>query len=293
MTSSGEAPSQLSGLEIADADIPLLVDVWLSSLEAVADLAGSLTQAQWQTASPCPGWSAGDVVAHVLALESEFHGDPYPQHQPDWGSLPHASTPVGRYMEVPVDWRRSRDRASIVAELREVIELRRKDLTPAPTDPDEQVAGPAGISMDRRKMICTRILDNFVHEQDIRQAAGLPGSLDTDQAWVTAGRFASAIPFVWGKRVAAPVGSSLTIDITGPGVQFTRSVKVAEDGRARFIEGPRPQSPTVLLRCSWPVYVMLAAGRTGAVASAHGGAAEVAGDPELVERLLPALAITP
>ena len=99
VTSSGEAPSQLSGLEIADADIPLLVDVWLSSLEAVADLAGSLTQAQWQTASPCPGWSAGDVVAHVLALESEFHGDPYPQHQPDWGSLPHASTPVGRYME--------------------------------------------------------------------------------------------------------------------------------------------------------------------------------------------------
>ena len=125
-------------------------------LDAFADVAARLTATAWSTQSPCPGWTAGDVVAHVPSLESELHGDPVPDHEPDWAALPHVTTPFGKYTEVPVDWYRSKGRDVVLAELREIIEWRKQDLADISDDPDETVTGPAGWQTTRTRMIRTR-----------------------------------------------------------------------------------------------------------------------------------------
>lgn len=288
-TEPGDGPPPL---KLESATVPELVTVWLNTLEAFADLAVCLTATAWNTPSPCPGWTAGDVVAHVLALESDMHGVPVPDHEPDWASLPHVTNAFGRYTEVPVDWYRSKGRDVVLAELREIIEWRKQDLAGLPEDPTQIMDGPGGMQLPRARMIRTRILDTWMHEQDVRTAAAIPGDLGSDGAWVTAGQFLSGLPFVWGKAVGAPIGSSLQLAITGPGVEFERTVVVADDGRARFVAG-HVHEPTLRMTSSWPMYASLSGGRMGAIAEAQRGRVEFHGDFELSQRLIPALSITP
>ena len=279
-------------MKFAHADVPTLVSIWLNSLDAFADVAARLTATAWSTQSPCPGWTAGDVVAHVLSLESELHGDPVPDHEPDWAALPHVTTPFGKYTEVPVDWYRSKGRDVVLAELREIIEWRKQDLADISDDPDETVTGPAGWQTTRTRMIRTRILDTWMHEQDLRAAAALPGGLSSDGACIAAEQFLSGLPFVWGKAVGAPVGASLQLAVTGPGLEFEQTVSVGADGRAAVVDG-MVHDPTLRLTLSWPMYAALSGGRMGAIAEAQRGLVEFHGDFELSQRLLPALSVTP
>ncbi len=279
-------------MKFVNASTKTLVAVWLSALDSFADVAQSLHTDAWSAPSPCPGWTAGDVVAHVLSLESELHGESVPNHEPDWGTLPHVIGPFGRYTEVPVDWYRTKGRDVVIAELREIIAWRAQDLANVPADGAEIVTGPAGWQTSRDQMFRTRILDTWMHEQDIRTTAQLPGGLDSDAAWVTAEQFAGGLPFVWGKSMGAPVGSSLRLSVSGPGIEFERTVRVDDDRRARIIDRPLVD-PTVHVSLSWPVYAALSGGRIGAVSSATHGDATCHGDPELVDRIFPALATTP
>lgn len=279
-------------MKFEHASIPELVGIWLRSLDAFTEVATGLTATAWSTQSPCPGWTAGDVVAHVLSLESELHGDPVPDHEPDWGALPHVINPIGRYTEVPVDWYRSKGRDVVLAELREIVEWRKQDLADVPDDPSEIVTGPAGWQTSRERMIRTRILDTWMHEQDIRTAAATPGGLSSDGARVSAHQFISGLPFVWGKAVGAPVGSSLQLSVTGPGIEFDRTVTVGSDNRAGFVDGV-VHDPTLRLTLGWPMYAALSGGRMGAVAEAQRGRVEFHGDFELSQRLLPAMSVTP
>ena len=279
-------------LKFENATAKELVSIWLAALGSLADLAESLTAAAWSTDSPCPGWTAGDVVAHVLALESELHGVAVPEHEPDWATLPHVTSPFGQYTEVPVDWYRTKGRDVVLAELREIIAWREQDLADVSDDLTATVTGPAGWQTTSNQMFRTRILDTWMHEQDIRAAADQPGGLDSDGAWVTAAQFLSGLPFVWGKSVGAPVGSSLHLTLTGPGVELQRTVRLDDDKRARFVEGSI-HDPTLRMTLSWPLYAALSGGRRGAVAQAHNGAVTLEGDPTLATSLLPALATTP
>ena len=94
-----------------------LVDAWQGALKAVADLAEGVTAAEWGLPSPCPGWTVGDVVAHVTDIEDFLSGAPRPDHTPDFDALPHAQGFVGQLTETGVDFRRGRAPAEVVAEL--------------------------------------------------------------------------------------------------------------------------------------------------------------------------------
>ena len=47
-----------------------LVRIWHGELLTIADLAAGLDGHQWQAPSPCPGWTVGDLVAHVIDTET-------------------------------------------------------------------------------------------------------------------------------------------------------------------------------------------------------------------------------
>lgn len=278
----------------ADATVPTLVRIYAEALGSFAEVADALTPDQWEADSPCPGWTVADVVAHVIGIERELHGEALPEHEPDWGSLPHTATLFSRYTEIPVDLRRTVPPSEVLAELHEVIAWRVADLESEPDEPMAAVRGPGGIERDRDTLLRFRILDIWLHEQDVRTAIGAVGGLGTDAAWVTAGRLLLGMLRAWAKHTAAPQGSSVRLHVTGPGVSFDRTVCVGDDGRGAFVPPTvEPGEPTVSMTMPWPLFWMLAAGRIGAADQARAGEAKISGDAGLASRFLDHMAVTP
>jgi len=278
----------LSGMENAQPSIPELIDIWEEAATAVADLADHVDDSQWRAMTRCSGWSLADIVAHVVDVEGVLAGLPRPQHEPDWDALPHVANDFGRFTEVGVDHRRSRPREEVVAELREVVAVRRGQLDAHPVG--EDVIGPLGNPTTMDRLLRMRVLDIWMHEQDIRAAVGSDGGWGTRAAWISYQQIRAALPIVWAKRAGAPGGDAVRIDVTGPGVVATMAAVAADDSRGALVDPP--ERATVSLRLSWPDLVILAAGR---VADDPGLASRLTldGDPGLGEALLAALTITP
>ena len=79
-----------------------------------------------------------------------------------------------------------------------------------------------------------RVLDIWVHEQDMRRAVGRPGNEQGSAAEHTIDRLIRTIPIVVGKRAATPDGETVVIELTGPVVR-TLTVLVT-GGRAGFVD---------------------------------------------------------
>lgn len=274
----------------APADTTGLINAWQASLDAIAQVGSGLTPSQWHLPTPCPGWTVGDLVAHVVDIESRLAGLPTAAHEPDWAKLPHVTSDFSRLTEVGVDARRGLTPQEVLGELGNVTMLRAEQLHAGPQELDAQVTGFAGAPIPLGRLLRMRTFDVWVHEQDIRQAVGLTGGLDSPGAWVTASLLTDALPKIWGKDVRAPIGSVLEVDITGPGVRGTTQVAVGPDGRAGSVSGQRPD---VLLRGTWPAILHRMTGRVSADDLAFVEGVEFAGDQALIGRLVPALNIAP
>ena len=115
--------------------------------------------------------------------------------------------------------------------------------------------------------LAIRILDCWLHEQDLRRALGRPGNLDGPAAEHTVDRLVRTLPIVVGKRAACPEGAAVTIGITGA-VERTVHVEV-HDGRAAIVDAPTgPLLATVTMPTE--AFVVLATGRAGADEQADG-----------------------
>ncbi|MCP4084850.1 MAG: hypothetical protein GY745_07330 [Actinomycetia bacterium] len=118
--------------------------------------------------------------------------------------------------------------------------------------------------------------DTGVHEQDIRRAANRPGNLDSPTAQRAVDRGIAVLPYIIGKRVGAPNGTTVQIDITDP-IPRTATISVSQ-GRA-VLTDPTPQ-PTVRLAMDAETFCCLGAGRwSSSEALQHGAALE--GDQQL------------
>src|SRR3989442_438941 len=56
-----------------------------------------------------------------------------------------------------------------------------------------------------------RIFDSWVHEQDMRRAVDRPGDLDSPAAAHSLGMMVGVLPYVVGKKVGAPDGSTVVV----------------------------------------------------------------------------------
>lgn len=263
------------------------IDIWQAELEIIADLAASLDDEQWQAASPCPGWSVADLVAHLTDIELSLTDDPRPDHVPDWSSLPHVSSDTDRFTEVGVDLRRGWSQAEVIDELRGVIARRRAELDALPAD--AEMHSPTGRPVAVHRMMRLRILDSWVHEQDIRTAVGRPGGWDTPAAIVTLQQFLEGLPKVWAKQAGAPAGSVLHVVVAdvGRGVEAW----IVSDGAGRGdVCAPVPD-PAVTLTLTFADLELLAAGR--APVEDVRPRVTLDGDPELTGMVLAAMTMTP
>ncbi|MFI7005848.1 maleylpyruvate isomerase family mycothiol-dependent enzyme [Streptomyces sp. NPDC050145] len=263
-------------------------DAWTHSVEAISELVTPLAEGEWNRATPCPGWSVRDIVSHVIGVDCEMLGDPRPIH-----SLPrdlyHVQTEYQRYQEVQVDVRRHHTAPEMVSELEYTIIRRSRHLRNDSREPGTIVRGPRGVEETLEYAMRRRAFDIWVHEQDLRQALGRPGNLDSPGAYVTRDMLLAVLPKIVAKDAGAPANSAVVFDVHGP-VEFLRTVRVDAEGKGS-VDGAPSLGPAATIALDWETYVRLACGRT--TPEAVRDALKTEGDASLVEAILTSFAVTP
>lgn len=259
------------------------VDAWIASVVDTVALLRSLEPGQWDLPTDLPGWEVRDVAAHLAHIESDLAGNA--QQAVDVPELDHITSPMGFYTERGPIARRDWQPERIVDELESSAAARLDRLRAGmPTDgTGTPPRTPGGINWDWSTLLSNRVVDVWMHQQDVRRAVDRPGGLETPGAGHTLAVFARAFGYTVGKRVAPPAGTSVGLDVSGPH-PVRQVVQVDATGRAVRADDV---DPTVTLRMDLESYVVLCGGR--------GAPTEVAvdGDRELGDRVLAVMAVTP
>jgi uncharacterized protein (TIGR03083 family) len=263
-----------------------LFEIWQQSARDVIDLAEPLSPEQWQAATPCPGWTVGDVVAHLIDVESMVAGDPRPDVTIDWAEFPHITNDLGRATELGVEARRRTAQADVVSELAAMMARRSDQLA----DVTGEVVSPFGNTIPVERLLGMRVFDTWVHEQDIRIAINQPGGMESPAAHVSAQMMLGGIPKAWGKTVAPGVGSTLRVTVTGPGIEADVAYQISDDGKAVSVA---PGEANVHCTMTWPDYFLLATGRIDPNDVELRARIETSGDPELIAQTLRAMNVAP
>ena len=267
-----------------------LVDMMESVWNSIGELCSGLTEAEWKTATDCPGWSVQDQVSHLAGSETGILGDPDPDHTPSDEALTHTRSEQGRHNEMLVDFRRPWAGAQVLSDFRAKT-ARRVDFLRS--RPDDEFAaemqtpvGPAPMS----EFISIRIMDAWVHEQDIRRAVNRPGNYDSPAAAHALNRIIRAMPYVAARRAQAPDGATVVLDITGPAGR--RSAMAVDGGRGRELE-QAPDNPSVRIALDAETFGCLGCGRWDPEEILHSGKVSIEGDTGLGESMVRQMNIMP
>jgi uncharacterized protein (TIGR03083 family) len=236
----------------ADDSIDKLEQVW----GAVSAVGHTLSEEQWSAPTDCPGWDVKDHVSHMIGTERMLEGLPTAPASDADGD--HVKNPIGQFNENELDSRRAMSGAEVLAEFDELVATRLASLrggdeayfareTMTPTGP--------GTMAD---FLHIRVMDCYVHEQDIRRAVDQPGDLDAPAAAHSVDRLLRTIGIVVGKRAGVPEGASVLVELTGP-VQRTVPVTV-RDGRAKLVDTV-PDDLLATVRMDSEAFLILATGR--------------------------------
>ncbi len=270
-----------------------LIGAYGQTMQALLDLGQSMRDADFDRPTDCPGWTVKDIYSHVVGVEAHLSGAPAPQVRlPDYAYL---TRPAQQLMEPMVEVRRGTPGPDVVEELGLVVQERLAILYGANLDLDSDFRGVFGVG-PLRETLGMRVMDLWTHEQDVREALGRPGNLDSPGAAVTMERFERAVPMIVAKRAGVAPGDTVIFDITGP-VVGRIGVRVEEvDGSARGVplftgEAHSPsetEGRTTTITLSTQAFARRAAGRRG-VDDVHWTAQ---GDEATARRVLDALAMT-
>jgi uncharacterized protein (TIGR03083 family) len=258
------------------------IDKMADTFAAISTLGAALTPAQWQLPTDLPGWTVQDNLSHMVGTERMLQGLPATEHRS--GEAAHVRNPIGEWNEHEVDVRRSRSGAEVLAEWNELTALRLATLR---AGDDEYFAQPASTPTGPGTMadfLHIRVLDCWAHEQDMRRAVGVPGSLDSPSAAHTIDRLIRTLGIVVGKRAGTPEGGVVRITLTGP-VERDLWFEVV-DGRAT----PRDAAdvaPLAGVRLDSEAFAVLALGRR--TADAYADRITLDGDTELGQRIVDSL----
>ena len=234
-----------------------LVAAWCDAIESFQSTVSELPDEAFTQQSLLPGWTIGDIVAHVVALEVELGGEGLPAHEPDWDALPHADDLFSRYTEIGVDFRRGRSPAQLRTELADAARIRTEQLVEGPQDMDHMVTGPGGIERTLGRVLGMRTFDVFLHGLDVRDAAGMPPPVLGAAARATADQMAGGLGFVWVKKAGAQSGDVLHFVVPE---WIDAWIGVGQDGRGRSVE---PGEATTTVTMAPMNYLRLGSGRRG------------------------------
>ncbi len=265
-----DASSRLAGL----------VELWWAAAQEFVALLETLNPEEWSSPTDLAGWDVHAVASHIAHVESMLAG--LPQQQVDFEVPPHVRGAFGQFMESGVVARRQASPADLIAEIRESTTSRHASLQAGPAPDPHTIPDilPPGITWDFETLLNNRIVDVWMHQQDVRRAVGRHGNLDSASAAHTLQRLAASLGFVVGKKVGAAPGTSVTFDLGGQPV----GILVDEGGRGTFVK-PAAQ-PDVFILMTAEEFILAAGGRRSVDVP-------VRGDHQLSARILAQMAVTP
>ncbi len=240
-----------------DRTVAALGEVW-ASLEG---LLAALSDEEWALPTPLPGWSVQDNVSHIVGTEAMLSGEPGPVIEVDREVSGHVRNDIGVFNEQWVEALRTERPAEVFARFRALTATRLATLGAMSDDEwNAESFTPAGKDTFGRFMQI-RVFDCWLHEQDIRDAAGRPGHESGLAVEVVLDEMATALGFVVGKKAGATTGQSVTFSLTDGG-SVVRELHVEVGERAALVPAlSRPATVTLTM----PIGVMTrrCAGRVG------------------------------
>ena len=221
----------------------------------------------FDTPTALPGWSVRDLVAHLVGLSRVVLGEPVPTHVGPWPE--YVKNPLGELNEAFVAAYRRAPTSEVLSDFREV-NRRALDALRGLDDAGWEKVGwsPEG-DRPHHRFQETRIVDSWIHYQDVRDALGEPREDHGIGDEIVLNRFEAALPYVVGKKVAPGDGTLIRLNLTGahgavgrdrhrgrPGAAGrdvrARARRGADDSGRRCSGGawPGASAPTTLLGAS-------------------------------------------
>jgi uncharacterized protein (TIGR03083 family) len=276
----------------APSDLGELVEAYAHTVRSVIDLGRTTRPGDESLPTDCPGWSVLDQVAHVASAEAMVAGEPQPDV--DVSAHAHVRHAFGERMEKYVESRRGRSLEEVLDELEERLEERLGVYRSGTEWADTPVQGPFGPTT-LGALLSVRVFDIWMHEQDIREALGRPGDLESGAASHTVAQLFAALPRIVAKTAAIEPGNAVVLDLTGPTTGRAGARVEERDGRAIGVPlftgeaDDHPDVVTTSLTMSTQVATRLAGGRRRPE-DVH---VVVHGDEAVAQRVLAAMTITP
>ena len=265
-----------------EAVVDQMIQVWISLVDACERVRAD----QWDQPTDCPGWSVKDNLSHLIGIERLLLGDPPP---PPLEEFPdHVVNAFGELNEAWVAARRPLEGQKVLDEFVEVTNRRFEALRSMPASKFDEIGwSPVG-EVPYREFMETRILDSWAHEQDIRRALGRPGGRNGVGEAMTLDRCARTMPFVVGKRVAPPDGTSVLFSVVGV---MGRKLHVRmHDGRAEVAPLGPAEEPSVTLSMDQEAFWRLGFGRVEPTRVVATGQVRIEGDIAIGHRVLDSMA---
>ena len=272
-----------------------LIDALDQTVQTVSGLGFGCREEDFDRPTHCPGWSVKDQIAHVVGVEKSFAG--IRADHVDVPDYPHLRHDAARDIEREVEARRGRTGREVVAELADFHPERIASLRESPADLDTVVGGALGPETTFGHLLRMRVIDTWVHEQDIRNALDRPGDLDTPAAALFTEAALRALPRIISRVAGIGPGHAVVVDVTGPVVAREGArVVTGEDerpyGEALFSGHHRPEGEDQLdvtsIHLTTHALTRRAAGRRSTDEIHY----TVTGDDEIARRVLDALVVT-
>lgn len=296
----------------APADVTELVAAYRQTMTSFADVADGLREEDWARPTALPGWTARDVLAHVVHIEDYLSGSDHPvagwsepAEQIEIGSPEHVRNAFAVWNEEGIRARDDRSPAELIAELRGLTDLRSAIMYDADLEMDtpvRSVRGREGAFGDVTRM---RIVDAWLHEQDLRDVVDRPGSLDSPGASTFVEIVMEMLPGIVLDRVRPEPGTVVILESTGP-VTARGGVRVGLDANGEAVAhelftghttaddlepsvDDESEDRTTTISTSTYYLARRAGGRLPTSETAY----QVVGDEDLARRVLDRLSITP
>ena len=262
--------------------IDLLELVW----DSIIELGEGLDESEWKAPSELPGWTVQDNLAHIIGTELMMQGEPTPANQP--ARTDHLHNPIGEMNEHWVEHYRALSGAEVLEVFRELSAQRLAELAALPPEELDEI-GPTPVGQAPfREFLAVRVMDSWIHEQDMRRALARPGHLAGPAVDHSVARLVKAMPYVVGKQVGAPDGTSVVFTIlpaasgdahTGVEPRVVVVVVVVE-GRAGLVD-VAPDEPTASLELDLDTFVALTTGRRDPETALDQDQVRLGGDTDL------------
>ena len=263
-----------------------IIDALDTTWGSIDRLVRSPPPESYDALTPCPGWSVKDVLSHLVGFEKMLHGQPVPTHHGEWPDYVH--NPIGEFNEAYVQANRDRPGIEVLDELRmqcvqSIAALRALD------DAGWEKVGwsPEG-ERPYHRFQETRVVDSWIHLQDIRDALLQPEDDHGPGEEIVVNRFESGLPYIVGKRMKAPDGTRVRVNLSG---RLARSVLIGvADGRALALSDSA-DTPTLEITTPIALFWRRAAGRISSAAFLAASATNVRGDHAMASAFADALVI--